>query len=114
MPALSARAQGYLFALAAPLCWSVGGVVMRTVEAGAWDIVFWRAAGHFLCYPFVLAFVLKVPPLRGIRDMGMVATVSMLMLGASFVLHVIAMTSTTVPADVRRRHRSRVWRVWSS
>ncbi|MBI3504721.1 MAG: DMT family transporter [Proteobacteria bacterium] len=96
MPALSARAQGYLFALAAPLCWSVGGVVMRSVEAGPWDIVFWRAAAHFVCYPFVLVFLLRVSVMRSLRDFGMPALVSAAMVGASFVLHVIGMTSTTV------------------
>ncbi len=96
MPALSARAQGYLFALAAPLCWSVGGVVMRTVEAGPWDIVFWRAAAHLVFYPFVLVFLLRVSVFRSVRDFGWPALISAVMLGASFVLHVIAMTSTTV------------------
>ena len=95
-PALSARAQGYLFALAAPLCWSVGGVVMRTVEAPPWDIVFWRAAAHLVFYPFVLVFLLRVPAFRSVRDFGWPAFVSAVMLGASFVLHVIGMTSTTV------------------
>jgi hypothetical protein len=62
MPALSSRAQGYLFALAAPICWSVGGVVMRTVDAGAWDIVFWRAVGHAVCFPFVMVIFLGIDP----------------------------------------------------
>jgi DME family drug/metabolite transporter len=96
MPALSSRAQGYLFALAAPICWSVGGVVMRSVEAGPWDIVFWRAFGHAVCFPFVLYFVLRVDPLRGLRDMSPVALASALLLAASFVLHVLAIVGTSV------------------
>lgn len=96
MPALSPRAQGYLFALAAPLCWSVGGVVMRTVDAGAWDIVFWRAVGHAVCFPFVMVFVLGIDPLRGLRDMPPVAIASALLLAASFVLHVLAIVGTSV------------------
>ncbi len=69
---------------------------MRTVDADAWDIVFWRAAGHAVCFPFVLAFILRIDPLRGLRDMPPVAIASALLLAASFVLHVIAMTATTV------------------
>jgi drug/metabolite transporter (DMT)-like permease len=94
--ALSTRAQGYLFALSAPLCWSVGGVVMRTVDAGLWDIVFWRAIAHVICFPFVLAFFLKVPTLGALRAAGSLALVSGLMVAGTFVFHVVGMTSTTI------------------
>lgn len=96
MPALSARAQGYLYALAAPLCWSVGGVVIRVVETGPWEIVFWRAAAHMVAYPFVLVLLLNVRPMRSLRDTGWPAAISAAMVCGTFVLHVIGMTSTTV------------------
>lgn len=96
MPALSARAQGYLYALAAPVCWSVGGVVMRTVEAGPWEIVFWRALGHALIFPFVLVVAMRLDPLRGLRDMPGIVLASALLVASTFVLHVVAMTGTTI------------------
>jgi len=93
---LTSRAEGYVFALAAPLCWSFGGVIIRTVDAGPWDIVFWRAAGHLLFFPLVLAFVLRVPILASLRDGGRTTLVSGLMVTGMFSLHVLAMTSTSV------------------
>lgn len=94
--ALSPRAQGYLFALAAPLCWSVGGVVMRLVEAGAWDIVFWRAFAHLVCFGFVLRALVGHWGFATFRDHGYLALISALCVATTFVLHVIAMTETTV------------------
>jgi drug/metabolite transporter (DMT)-like permease len=93
---LTSRAEGYLFALAAPLCWSFGGVIIRTVEAGPWDIVFWRAAAHVAFFPFVLIFMLRVPILGSLRDGGRITLVSALMIAGTFSLHVLAMTSTSV------------------
>jgi len=93
---MSPRAQGYLYALAAPVCWSFGGVVMRTVDAGPWDIVFWRAVAHLAAFPLVLMLLFKTPVLRSIRDAGAVGLVSGLLIAGVFVFHVIAMTSTTV------------------
>lgn len=93
---MSPRAQGYAFALAAPVCWSFGGVVMRTVDAGPWDIVFWRAIGHLAVFPLVLAVLFKTPILRRMVDAGTVGLASGLLIAGIFVFHVIAMTSTTV------------------
>jgi drug/metabolite transporter (DMT)-like permease len=93
---LSSRAEGYVFALAAPLCWSFGGVIIRTVEAGPWDIVFWRAAGHLLFFPFLLAFLLRVPIVGSLQAGGRTTLVSGLMVTGMFSLHVLAMTSTSV------------------
>ncbi len=96
MPALTSRGQGYLCAIAAPLCWSVGGVVMRTVETGPWEIVFWRALAHSICMPLLLVFVLRVPVMRDLRNAGGFYMLSALMVSTTLILHVIAMTSTTV------------------
>jgi DME family drug/metabolite transporter len=94
--ALSPRVQGLVLAVAAPLCWSVGGVVMRLVEAGAWDIVFWRAFAHLVCFGFVLRALLGHWGFATFRDHGSLALISALCVTATFVLHVIAMTETTV------------------
>ncbi|MBI1244155.1 MAG: EamA family transporter [Alphaproteobacteria bacterium] len=96
MPALSPRGQGYIFAVAAPLCWSVGGVVMRSVDTGPWEIVFWRAIAHVVCMPLILVFFLRVPMMRDLRAAGGIFSLSALMVAATLVLHVIGMTSTTV------------------
>ncbi len=93
---LTSRAEGYLFALAAPLCWSFGGVIIRSVDAGPWDIVFWRAAGHLVFFPLVLVFVLRVPIFGSLQAGGRTTLLSGLMVTGMFSLHVLAMTSTSV------------------
>jgi drug/metabolite transporter (DMT)-like permease len=94
--ALSPRAQGYLLALGGPLCWSVGGAVMRLVDADSWDIVFWRALPHLLIFPVVLYFLAGSRAWSAFRDAKAIAWLSSLCLASTFVLHVVAMTSTTI------------------
>ncbi len=69
---------------------------MRLVEAGAWDIVFWRAFAHLVCFAFVLRAMLGHWGFATFRNHGRLALISALCVAATFVLHVIAMTETTV------------------
>ena len=94
--ALSQRTQGYLFAIAAPLCWSVGGVVMRMVEAGPWDIVFWRALAHALFFPVMLRAMTGNWGLTIFRDHTRLVLISAACVCVTLTMHVIGMTSTTV------------------
>jgi drug/metabolite transporter (DMT)-like permease len=94
--ALPPRLQGYLSALAAPLCWSVGGPVIRLVETDAWDIVFWRGLPHLLLFPVLLHFLAGPRAWMAFRDAPGIAWLSSLCLASSFVLHVVAITTTTV------------------
>lgn len=96
MPVLPPRVAGLLLAIAAPLCWSVGGVIIRSVEAGPWDIVFWRSGGHALFFPFALwAFWGRSAYIEA-RSAGWAALAVAAFIAATFILHVLAMTSTTV------------------
>ena len=94
--ALSPRPQGYLLALAAPLCWSVGGPVIRLIEADSWDIVFWRGLPHLLLFPIVLHFLVGPRAWVAFRHAKRVAWLSSLALSSTFVLHVVAITQTTI------------------
>ncbi|MFM7345879.1 MAG: DMT family transporter [Tagaea sp.] len=94
--ALSPRLQGYLLALAAPLCWSVGGPVIRLVEADSWDIVFWRGLPHLLLFPIVLHFLIGPRAWSAFVHAKRIAWLSALTLTSTFVLHVVAITTTTV------------------
>jgi drug/metabolite transporter (DMT)-like permease len=61
----STRLVGLLCALAAPLCWSVGGLVFRSVEAGPFESIVWRSLGHVLVFPiFLLVAILGWVVLR--------------------------------------------------
>jgi drug/metabolite transporter (DMT)-like permease len=96
MSALPPRVAGLLLAIAAPLCWSIGGVIIRSVEAGPWDIVFWRSGGHVVFFPFALwAFWGRSAYIEA-RAAGGAALAVAVLIASTFIFHVLAMTSTTV------------------
>jgi drug/metabolite transporter (DMT)-like permease len=96
MLVLSPRLGGLLLAIAAPLAWSCGGTVMRSVDAGPWDIIFWRASGHLLFFPIVIAVFWGRSALREARAVGWPALVVAACMCGTFVFHVLGMTSTTI------------------
>src|SRR5262249_40385225 len=96
MPALSPRLSGLLLAATAPVVWSIGGTVMRSVDAGPWDIVFWRSAGHLIFFPLVIASFWGMTAIREARAVGWPALVVALCMTGTFVFHVLAMTSTVI------------------
>jgi drug/metabolite transporter (DMT)-like permease len=93
---LSPRLGGLVFAIAAPLAWSCGGTVMRSVEASPWDIVFWRASAHLIFFPIVIAIFWGRSVLREARAVGWPALVVASTMCGTYVLHVLGMTGTTV------------------
>jgi drug/metabolite transporter (DMT)-like permease len=92
----SPRLVGLAFAAAAPLCWSLGGPVMRSVAAGPWDIVFWRSLGHVIAFPLLLVLVLGVHSVRDLRRARWRTPVVIFCVLGTLTLHVLAMTRTTV------------------
>lgn len=96
MPSPSPRLNGLLFALAAPLCWSVGGLVFRSVHAGAWEAVFWRSLGHAAVFPAILWFCFGRSAFDDLRRTLPTAIIAALCMAGTFVFHVLAMASTTV------------------
>ncbi len=95
----SPRLGATLAAIGAPLCWSVGGVVMRSVEAGPWDIVFWRSGSHAIVLGAALVLLFKMAPIVDFCRAGWIGWLSALMLAGVFSFHVLAIMTTTV-ADV--------------
>lgn len=87
---------GLACAVAAPLCWSVGGAVMRSIPASAWDMVFWRSIGHMLAFPILLAAVFGWRSLRDMRRAGWRSIVVTACMTGTFTFHVLAITTTTV------------------
>lgn len=69
---------------------------MRLVEADAWDIVFWRGLPHLLLFPIVLHFLVGKRAWSAFRDAKSIAWLSAICLTTTFVLHVVAMTTTTI------------------
>jgi len=93
----SSNAAALCAAIAAPLLWSIGGVVLRGVStAGPWDQVFWRALGGGLALAAALAWQDSRGAWRAWRHSGAAGWASAACIGATFIVHVLAINSTTV------------------
>jgi drug/metabolite transporter (DMT)-like permease len=92
----STRLVGFLCALAAPLCWSVGGLVFRTIEAGPYEAIVWRSLAHVLVFPLFLLVRSGLGAFGDLRRAPGTVFVVILCLGGTFILHVLAMMNTTV------------------
>ncbi len=51
---MSTYARGFALVLAAAIVWSSGGLIVRSVTAESWTVVFWRSAS---CAAFLLAYM---------------------------------------------------------
>ena len=92
-----ARTLALAAAILAPLTWSVGGVVMRSVEsAGAWEQVVWRSLGGALAVAVLLALRGTARAALAVRAAGWAGIASMLCIAGTFVVHVLAMNATSV------------------
>ena len=92
----STRFAGFLCALAAPLSWSIGGLVFRSVEAGPFEAIFWRSLGHVLVFPLFLILRSGFGAFAELRHARGSAVVVALCITGTFILHVLAMMTTTV------------------
>lgn len=89
---------GFLFVFLAALCWSLGGVIARFIEAGdAWTVVFWRSFWAAAC---LMCFMLWRDGARGtiglFRGMGLPGLAVALCLMVSTSFFVLALAHTTV------------------
>lgn len=97
MPALSDHARGALLVAGATLCWSSGGILIRSVEtAGGLAIVFWRSAVMALCVAVWLAIRYRREAIARVRALGLAGIVSAVLLTGAFVGYVLAIKVTTV------------------
>ncbi len=90
------RLHGLLCALAAPLCWSIGGPVMRAVDAGGWETTFWRSLSLVVILAPALLVLRGKAPFRELAAARWSGWTSALMLSGVLVLHVLAIANTTV------------------
>ena len=90
------RSRGVLLMLGAGLCWSLGGIIVRSlVLKDVWEIVFWRAL-------FMAAFLgVLLLALRGrgawasVRGIGRAGVLAGACLAAKIYLFILALTNTT-------------------
>jgi len=88
--------RGVAFTAGAGVCWSLGGIIVRAVEVGVWEIVFWRSV--------LMALTLAIYMLArggwaagaGFARIGGTGVIVAVLFAASFVLVVASLTRTSV------------------
>jgi len=93
----SDRRKGIALMLAAALCWSTGGILVRSAElTDPWEIVLWRSAFMVLFVAAWLAVLHRGRVVPSIAAVGRPGLLSGLALAATFFLFILALTRTTV------------------
>lgn len=78
------------------VCWSFGGLVVRSLEASAWEVVFWRSAVMAVVVGLYLAIWHRPAALYGLRHALGAMLLSGLCLSGAFVGFILALKETTV------------------
>ena len=91
------RARGIVLMLCAGLCWSIGGIIVRSlVLKDVWEIVFWRAL-FMAAFLGILLLVLRGRgALASVRSIGAAGVVAGLCLAAQIYCFILALHNTTV------------------
>lgn len=91
------RRKGIALMIAAGLCWSTAGILVRSVDLDdPWEIVFWRSLFMVIFVAVVLAVQNRGRVLEKIVQAGMPGVLSGLALGATFFFFILSVTQTTV------------------
>jgi drug/metabolite transporter (DMT)-like permease len=91
------RHQGIVVALLAGLCWSTGGVLVRSIkDASSWDIVFWRSGSMCVALFLYLAFRYRGDLPRVARGIGAFGLLAGCVSGLCSTLFILALHETTV------------------
>ena len=100
-PAPPNRARGIVLMLCAGLCWSIGGIIVRSlVLKDVWEIVFWRAL-FMAGFLGVLLVVLRGRgALASVRSIGAAGVVAGLCLAAQIYCFILALHNTDRKAHV--------------
>jgi drug/metabolite transporter (DMT)-like permease len=86
------RLHGTLFVLAATLCWSTAGIIVRHLEVKGVAVVFARSAFMALGVGLYLLAQHRGRIVPVFREAGVTGVISGLFLGASFIMFILAIT----------------------
>lgn len=89
---MSLRLKGILLVLAATMCWSTAGLIVRHLEVQGMPVVFARSAFMALAVGLYLLAVHRGRIATVFREAGSLAWLSGLLLGASFIMFILAIT----------------------
>jgi drug/metabolite transporter (DMT)-like permease len=96
-PGQPSRWRGLLLMIGAGLCWSTGGILVRSTEvANGWEIVFWRSLFMVLTLAVILTVWHRGAVLRKFVAVGIWGVVTGGFLALTFFFFIIALTMTTV------------------
>jgi len=96
-PGRPSRWLGLLLMIGAGLCWSTGGILVRSTEiANGWEIVFWRSLFMVLTLGVILTVWHRGAVLRKFAAVGVWGVVTGGFLAMTFFFFIIALTMTTV------------------
>jgi drug/metabolite transporter (DMT)-like permease len=90
------RPRGTLLVLLAALCWSTAGLIVRHIESRGLPVVFARSAFMALSVGLYLTLIHRQRLVEIFRQAGRTSAISGLLLGASFVLFILAITEMPV------------------
>ncbi len=94
---MSDYARGVVLVLLTGLVWSLGGVLVRSVEtADAWQISFWRAGTMAITGFAVVAWRARAGLLRAFQATGRSGLLAAVFIGAANICFILALTNTTV------------------
>lgn len=91
------RLKGVLLMVAAGLCWSTGGIIVRSVTVtNAWEIVFWRSLFMAMFIGMCLSARYGSRVLSRIIAVGLPGFLAGALLALSFFLFILSVMRTTV------------------
>ena len=90
------RGRGIALMVGAGLCWSSGGLIVRSLGvANAWEIVFWRALFMALFVAVLLIALQRRGAWAQVRGIGRAGVVSAFFLAAQIYLFILALRNTS-------------------
>ena len=90
------RARGIALMLAAGLCWSLGGIIVRSLALkDTWEIVFWRALFMAMFVGVLLLALRGRGALASVRSIGTAGLISSVCLAAQIYFFILALANTT-------------------
>ena len=91
------RLRGLLLMIGAGLCWSTGGILVRSTEiSNGWEIVFWRSLFMVLALGVILTAWYRGAVVRKFLAVGIWGVVTGAFLALTFFFFILALTLTTV------------------
>ena len=90
------RPRGIALMLGAGLCWSLGGIIVRSLTlTDVWEIVFWRAFFMLVFLAVLLLALRRRGAISSVRVIGVVGMLSGACLAAQIYFFILALSNTT-------------------